>query len=997
MLCEGLGRNRMPTSRETIRAITCGWVLSCTLYCGGLGAQSFELERLETDDMRLIYSDPLQTYLVPHVVRSFHNSMEFQRYIFDWTPWEKSSVLLTDFSDYGNARAGSVPFNFVQVDIAPLSRTFETFPASERIYMLMNHELVHLATGDVWNEQDAWWRRAFFGKPAPSQEHPETLLYAYLAAPRDVAPRWYFEGSAVFMETWMSGGLGRAQGAFDEMVFRAKVRDGAQFYSNLGLVSEGTRIDFMAGTNAYLYGTRFMSYLAWMYAPQAVIEWLKRGADSERYYADQFHAVFGKPLEAAWNEWIEWEHGFQQANLEAVRQYPLTEVRRLTSTGLGSISRSFFDPDTNTLIGGFMYPGVVAHIGVLSAADGSIKRLTDIKGPMKYRVTATAWDPLGRTLFYTTDNAGYRDLVALDVDTGKKRVLLKDARIGDIAFNRADQSIWGLRHLNGYVTLVRIPPPYDAWSQVYTWPYGSEPFELDVAPDGTLLSASVAEISGQQFLRVFSTTDLLTGTASPVAEFNFGTAIPEGFVFSPDGRYLFGSSYYTGVSNIFRYEIATQEIEGVSNAETGFFRPIPLEDGSLIVFEFTGEGWVPAVLDPEPLEDLSAITFLGNEIVKKYPVVREWSLTRKLDEFDLESVVTERGKFNPNRGLELTSAYPIIEGYRDTFALGYNWMFHNTFALSSVQANLSYSLDGSISSSERLHADIEYRGIYWNLRYWHNNADFYDLFGPTERSRKGDAVIGGYRRSLIFDEPRHLDFEAEVGWYTGLDTLPGNQNVASDFEDLLSVSAELNYSHTKKSLGAVDHEKGWRWKLGAYADHANGETFPRFLAGIDFGFALPLKHASVWFYNAAGVADGARNESLANWYFGAFGNNYVDDREIRRYREPYSFPGFELDEISGQDFFRSVLELNLPPIRFEEVGAPSFYLQDLRAALFAGGLVTDAGDSLFEETWSTIGIQVDLAFTIVHRLPMTLSFGFAQGYIDGKKWDEEWMISLKIL
>ena len=95
--------------------------------CGSeVQAQSFELDVLETEDMKLIYSDPLQTYLVPHVVRSFHNSMAFQKYIFDWTPWEKSSVLLTDFTDYGNARAGSVPFNFVQIDIAPLSRTFDT-------------------------------------------------------------------------------------------------------------------------------------------------------------------------------------------------------------------------------------------------------------------------------------------------------------------------------------------------------------------------------------------------------------------------------------------------------------------------------------------------------------------------------------------------------------------------------------------------------------------------------------------------------------------------------------------------------------------------------------------------------------------------------------------------------------------------------------------------------------------------------------------------------
>ena len=979
---------------RTIRNVMACWLL---LAGSAAKAEPFELDYLETEDLFLIYSDPLQTYLVPHVVRSFHNSYEFQKYIFDWTPWDKTTVLLTDFTDYGNAMAGSVPFNFTQVEIAPLSRTFETFPASERIFMLMNHELFHVATGDVWNEQDAKWRKIFRGKPSPQQKHPETLLWSYLATPRDVAPRWYFEGSAVFMETWMGGGLGRAQGAFDEMIFRAKVRDGAHFYSNLGLVSEGTRIDFMAGTNAYLYGTRFMSYLALVYSPESVMEWLKRGENSERYYARQFHLVFGKPLEDAWDDWIEWEHQFQGENLEAIKEHPLTQTQPITSNGLGSTSRAFFDPTTNSLIGGYMYPGTVAHIGVLSLDDGEIDHLTDVKGPMKYRVTAPAWDPESRTYFYTTDNSEYRDLMAMDVDTGKKRMLLEDARIGDIAFNRADQSIWGLRHLNGYVTLVRIPYPYDSWNQVFTWEYGTEPFELDISPDGTLLSASMAEVSGDQYLRVFNTEDLLDGRAEAVTGFNFGTAIPEGFVFSPDGKYLFGSSYYTGVSNIFRYEIATDQLEGVSNAETGFFRPIPREDGSLIVFEYTGEGLVPAIMDPVPLEHVSATRFLGNEIVKKHPVVREWSVTNKLDDYDVDELVTDRGKFNPNRGLSLSSGFPIIEGYRDTVALGYNWVFHNKFALSTLETSLSYSLGDPGSSSERLHANIEYRRLGWRLQYWHNKADFYDLFGPTERARKGDAIIGGYKKALIFDQPRQLDFEAELGFYTGLDTLPGNQNVPSGFEDLISGSAELIYQNTRESLGAHDHEKGWRWKLGAYADHADSEIFPRALAGIDFGFALPFRHASLWFYNAAGVADGERDQPLAFWYFGAFGNNYVDDREVRRYRNPYSFPGFELDEIAGQDFVRSIVELNLPPMRFREIGTPSFYLQSLRTALFAGVLVTDIGDSVFEENWSTAGIQIDLDFTIMHRMPMTLSVGYAQGYVDGNKWDEELMISLKIL
>jgi len=809
-------------------------------------------------------------------------------------------------------------------------------------------------------------------------------------------PRWYTEGSAVFLETWMSGGLGRAQGAFDEMVFRTMVRDDADFYSALGLVSQGTRIDFQVGVNAYLYGTRFMNYLALEYSPEHLIEWLKRGEDSERYYASQFKKVFGQPLEDVWDDWIEFEHQFQAANLKAVRKHPLTPTRPLTRGGAGSISRSHYDPEENTLVGAFRIPGIVAHVGVLSLDDGQVERITDIKGPMLYMVSSTAYDPQSKTLFFTSDNHHFRDLMTVDLETGKDRMLLKDARIGDLVFDHTDKSLWGLRHLNGYVTLVRIPPPYDSWNQVYTWPYGTVPFEIDLSRDGKLMSMSMGELDGKQYLRVFEINDLLQEKAVPVAEFNFGDAIPEGFVFSEDGKYLFGSSYYTGISNIFRYEIETGDLEAVSNAESGFFRPIPMADGSLIVFEFTGQGFVPSFIDPKPLDDVSAVTFLGSEVAKKHPVVTEWGVGSPAD-VPLDDLITEEGLYIPHRELQGMGRYPIIEGYRDTVALGYNWEFTDPILFNTLTMNASYSIDGSLSSSERLHADIEYEMMDWRFRYWHNNADFYDLFGPTKRSRKGDAFIVGYNKALIFDLPRRMDLEAGAAYYTGLDTLPNNQNVPTSFEKLASAAVELKYTHTRKSLGAVDHEKGFRWNAGGFLDYADSELVPKFHAGFDFGFALPWKHSSVWFYNSAGVSGGDRDNTLGNWYFGAFGNNYVDDREIKRYREFDSFPGFDIDQINGQDFAKSMLEWNLPPVIFSEVGVPGFYLTWMRTALFAGVLMTDLGNDEFEETYMSLGVQVDFEFTVVHRLPMTISFGFGQGYVDGKKYDNEWMISLKIL
>lgn len=958
-------------------------------------AESFELSAQESDDLRLLYIDPTQTYLTPHVSRTFINAIDFQKRLFDWEPWEKTTVLLMDLSDYGNGAAFSSPSNGVHLEIAPVSRTFEAFVASERIYSLVNHETVHVAALDVWNEQDAFWRRAFFGKPMPDGEHPETILYNFLATPRVNAPRWYHEGSAVFLETWMAGGVGRAQGAYDEMVFRSMVRDDAHFYGPLGLLSQGTEIDFRGMANAYLYGTRFFNYLAYAYSPDKVVDWLSRGPDSKAYYSSQFKHVFGAPLDEVWDDWVAFEHDFQRNNLQSVNQFPTTKAERLSPRALGSISRAFHVKERNSLIAAFRYPGVVALVGELDLATGEIRRLADIKGSMPHRVASLAYDPASDKIWYTTDNYAHRDIVELDAKTGEKRTVLRDARIGDLVFNPADKSLWGVRHLNGLSALVRIPPPYNQWTLVHASTFGTDFFDLDISSDGALLAMTVGDESGKQTLKTFRTEDLLAGAFDDVLSYQPGAAQPEGAAFSPDGKYLYFSSYYTGVSNIFRLEVATGTLEAVSNAETGYARPIPQDDGSLIAFEYAGEGFTPVRFDPAPIEDVGSIAFLGAELVKKHPEIKSWAVgsPRKVD---LEKVAPAESKYKPRRRLRLGSLYPVVEGYKGGAAAGIHVNFEDPAYFNQIDVTLSYSPDSDLSGSEKFHADIRYRGLNWRGRYWHNDADFYDLFGPTKRARKGDAFIIGYEKAIIYDQPRELKVGAEVAYYTGLDALPSNQNVVSGISEIFATELSLRYTNETKSLGSVDHEKGWGWSLVNNIDRAGGDTIHRLRGAVDIGVALPVANSSVWVYNAGGVAGGDPLNPLASFYFGGFKNNYVDDREVKRYREYDTMPGFEIDEIAARNFAKSVVEWNLPPLRFESVGAPSLYLANVRTAIFAGALLVNPTGQGSRELF-TAGAQIDFNFTLAHRLPMTLSAGIASGFENGRTRSDEFLISLKIM
>lgn len=963
------------------------------------------LDYLDTRDMRMLYFNPGESYLAPYAAVSFENSMQSQRRIFDYEPWDKVTVLLTDFADHGNAGAYPIPRNQVLVDVAPRPPTFETTAPAERMGSWMKHELVHLVTTDQTNSNDERARAFFRGKVRALSAHPETIFYSYMTNPRLYSPRWYHEGVAVFVETWLAGGLGRAQGAYDEMVFRAMVRDDAHIYDPLGLVAEGTMVDFQVGVNAYLYGTRFVTWLAYTYDPERLVRWVTRQEGSRRSYEAEFERVFGLSLDDAWQDWIEFEREFQARNLESVRQYPTTAYSDLSDRALGSVSRGFVDEQSGTLYAAFRYQGTVAHVGALDLGSGEVERLRDIKGPMLFRVTSLAYDPQSRTLFYTADNYAYRDLMAIDLDTGKTRMLLRDARIGELVFNPQDRSLWGVRHLHGLASLVRIPYPYEEWKLVHTFEYGSSLFDMDISPDGTILSSSFGDVTGQNSLRVYEIRSLLEGDIEAKQSFDLGQAVPEGFVFSPDGRFLYGSSYYTGVSNIWRYELANEDLQIVSNAESGFFRPIPRDDGSLIIFHYTGDGFVPATIDPQPLEDVGAITFLGTETIRKHPELAQWEAGSPAD-IDIEELKTDEGHYVAFRNLGLESWYPILEGYKDSIAAGVNFNFSDRIMFDTLEFSASYSPDTELASNERPHLSLDYSHVVasatplagtWHAGARYNFADFYDLFGPTKQSLKGNWLYAGYDKTLIYDEPRELRFSTELNHYTNLDRLPRYQNVDVTFDRLTSFEVDLNYSHIKSSLGHVDDEKGFKWRVIGAADYVNGDTIPKFFGNFDFGIPLWWGHSSIWFRNSAGLAIGDPLDEFANFFFGGFGNNYVDSGEIKRYRAEYALPGFEINEIFGRNFYRSMVEVNLPPWRFDRVGNPRFYLSWIRPAIFATALVTNNDTSALKQDVYDVGAQLDLRFTILASMDMTLSLGYAVARGRGAEQSDELMISLKIL
>ena len=945
----------------------------------------------------LFYSDA-HSYIVPHLARCYIRTWNYYKDFWNFTPYENTSVFIEDFSDWSNGGATAVPRNFVYISMSPYMYVFEVAPANERMSLLMHHELTHVVAMDMSSKTDRFFRNIFGGKIQHIAENPISILYAYLTTPRKYAPRWYHEGIAVSMETWMSGGIGRALGSYDEMVFRSMVRDSTYIYHMVGLESEGTAIDFQVGANSYLYGTRFFNYLGQKYGPQKLIEWVTRDDESKAYFSHQFEYVYNTKLYDEWTRWIAFEKEFQYKNLAKIRQNPVTEIQPITDKTLGSVSRSFYDKEKGKLHTGLKYPGQVAHLAEIDVKTGKIEKICDVKGASTYFTCSLVLDEVNDRLYFTTDNFYRRDLNVVDIKTGKSKRLITDVRAGELALNKVDHSIWGVRHENGISTLIRIDPPYTEWIAGYAFPYGSDMYDLDISPDGMKLTGAITHIDGSQELACFDIKKLSEGKAEYYQIFDFDYSSPANFVFSPDGRYLYGTSYYSGVSNVYRYDFEIDDMCILSNCETGFFRPVPTGTDSLIVFNYVGgKGWIPGWIKDQPIDKVGAIQFLGQTVVDKFPIVQSWT-DGSPAKINLDSLITYKGRYKHLKNFHLLAAYPIIEGYKDYISLGYRFDIFDDIGFHRFNITASYTPWGdALKEKERLHLNVDYG--YKNLQFssTYNHTDFYDLFGPTKESRKGYSIGITYDKNLIYDKPRKLDLKLSAEGFGGLEILPDYQNVSASYNKMAKANANIKYNYVKKSLGAVDEEKGYKMSFNLSSAYVNSKLYPRACLTLDYGLALPINHSSVWLRNAFGVSMGDQSNSFANFYFGGFGNNWVDHKTEKRYREYYAFPGVEINEIGGLNFAKSLLEWNLPPVRFRKIGIPSCYLRWARTALFTSVILTDLDSKSLRTFCFNAGAQIDFEVVILSMLKTTLSAGYAVTIDENNKTSNEYMISLKIL
>ncbi|MCF8399641.1 MAG: hypothetical protein K9G58_15845 [Bacteroidales bacterium] len=955
-----------------------------------------KISRFATKELELIYFGDRYSYLMPHVARTFHNAMDFHKIHWDY-PHQKTHVFLTDFEDDGHGGAIVMPYNTIVLGISPFNFAFSIVPSNERFQWLFSHEFTHVTMADKANKTDMFWRKAFMGKIRRDEEKTTTALWSYLTTPRWYAPRWYHEGIACYMETWMSGGLGRTLGPYDEMYFRSIVDEGFPIYSVVGLETEGSAIDFQVGANAYLYGTRFITWLAQEYGHKKLWSFYARTDSSRAFYGRQFKKVYGESIRDAWNDWISFEENFQEENIERIKEYPLTPFRKLTRKPMGSFSVAAYDDAEKKIYAAVNFPGDISHITEIDLRTGKNRKIAVLDSPMLYSVAYLAYDPIKQQIFISEQNTKYRSLVKINARSGKKETLIPLSRVSDLVFDTVSRCLWGVRHDNGYATLVKIPEPYADVIPMYTADFGRSMLDLSVSSDGSRISATLTGIRGEQSIIMFHTDDLEIGIRDYESILELEDNTLTQFRFTNDDRYLIGTSYYTGVSNIWRIDLETRDFELLSNDESGLFMPVQISNDSLFVIKFKRNGMLPGIIPIKVIEDASAIRYLGNKVIDKSPEVISFSLS-PASNIDLDSIKIDEGPYYPIRNMSLSSAYPDIAGFRKTIALGYRLNWSDRVGLSNISFFVAGSPWGNYPDKQKLHMDIVWDYWLWSFRASYNKTNFYDLFGPIRRSRAGYSVGLSHEKIFTRKMPFKWHYGFGVNHYGDLEVLPQFQNVESPMKNFQSMSVELGLSELRKTLGGIEDEKGYAWELSAYSYYAKGSFYPSLVSSQDIGWLVPLmRNTSFWIRNSLGQSFGKRGSSFSSFYFGGFRNNYVDWQEPHQYRKVLAFPGAGIDAIRAHNFIKTLGELNLRPIRLRDVGFTWLYPTFIGTSLFGTHMMLNPDYDKYRENVFNAGIQVNLEIVLFSYFKTTWSAGYARKFEASAFPEEQWMFSLKLL
>lgn len=872
---------------------------------------------------------------------------------------------------------------------------YESIPYTDRFQWIISHELVHIVVNDHSSDFESF-ARSLFSKVVPEQIQPLTIIYSLLTNYNRYTPRWHQESMAVFLETWMNGGYGRTMGSFDEMYFRSLVLDNEEFSGELELDTKISHNSFLLETIFYVYGSRFASYLALKFGPEKLISWFRTEPDEfYQNFESKFYDIFKIDIVDAWDEFIRFEKDFQITNIQKLKSSPVTDIKRLSKNNFGWVTQPYLDKSGSNVFFGFHRSHNLAEIQKFNIKYRASEELATLPTPSMLQVSSTAYDKNLGLFFYTTNNNQlYRDLWVLDAEKRDKRLLFKDCRVGSITISPSTHELWGIEHSASASTLVYSTYPYEKLDYILQFDIGEEIQQLSVSPSGKFLAGVLHQSSGSQKIILMNLDAVKTGREVKY-EILYDSGSPENISWSSDEQFIFWNAYTSGVSNIYNLNIQTLKVEVLSNSLRGLFRPLYVSEDSIFAFEFTSEGFIPAMIANKPAEYVPAISYLGQFIQDKYPELMNLDLAvTGNSHFQLPTPNEE--KYNGLENLSIQTFIPVISGFQKQKVLGFYGHIADPVLNHDFIFEAGYSPFKENPLGPKFHAKFKYdykKQI--EIGVDHNATDFYDLFNERKRGMMGTKFHLGHTYYWTYDNPLKIKQLSEISVYKNVAFINDNLVKVSQ-ADFLVAQSIFELKNHRKSIGSSDWENGIDFTT-TFMLFGSEPKNPKY----SYQLWSELGNFSSWLfphnvlYTRMAAGYHMKNSELrqSSFFFGGFGNREVENVDVKQYRKVFRFPGIPIYSLSADKFVKVMIENNFPPIRFSNFSIRRHYLNHIDISIYSQGMIVESEQGKY---WGDAGGQINFIFKHLDNLETTFSAGIAKTWFAGGN-DWEWFLSFKLL
>ncbi len=475
-------------------------------------------------------------------------------------PSRRTQIVLRDDTDSANGSATPLPYNQIELFVTAPEDLTPLGDYDDWLSVLLTHEHTHVLHLDT-----------IHGWPAVVN-----AILGKIYAPNLIQPRWFIEGLATHMESAETSG-GRIRSSMFDMYMRMDVLEDRL----LRIDQLSNSVDrWPRGTSWYLYGGRFVDWIAKEYGREALTamshEYGRRlipygiNRTARRITGHTFLELY-----ELWHQDLREHYG---AMCQRIRREGLEEGERLTFHGEIVRAPRFVNPHTLVY---FVNDGHNdPQLRLLDLETNETEQLTRVAG-----ISYASAGHGGRTVVFDSLD-GHRDiyllydLFAIDRNEGTVTRLThgRRARAPDVApdgrrvafvQNSAGTTHLMVADLADVEGTAEVLLRSERFHQVFTprW-----------SPDGRTLAVSRWSRGG---FRDVVLVDANTGAVRPITQ---DRAMDTGPAWAPDGRTVYFSSDRTGVANLYAYDLASGTLWQVTNVVSGAYSPAVSPDGRHLVY-----------------------------------------------------------------------------------------------------------------------------------------------------------------------------------------------------------------------------------------------------------------------------------------------------------------------------------------------------------------------------------------------------------------------------